>query len=422
MSVMYRITRATTAFALAIATILYQPDFRPGDGAVAGAAQAQETGKPKSLIELLRGDRNPSPSVTVIRPPAERTSRVGRSRAAPRAGARVRAPQPAAPAAAAPAVEAPAAPVEKLENARTILVVGDFIADGMAQGLSDAFSDVASVSVVSRANGSSGLVRDDFYNWPASIGGIIEETSPSIVVVLIGSNDRQAMKAGGRSVKVRTDPWNAEYVSRVEGFAKAIAATNTPLVWVGGPPFRFKGMSTDILAFNEIYRSATESVGGTFVDIWDGFVDANGAFSVRGSDINGRDTRLRASDGINFSKAGKRKLAFYAERQIRQMMGDVTSPQLTLAPESFSTMRLPQFQSETEVVRFNPIRLDDPELDGGAALLGDVTEPEPEIFKNPLAAKSALNRLVEDGIPPPVQPGRANDFSWSQDDTAATPE
>ncbi|WP_421857262.1 DUF459 domain-containing protein [Oricola sp.] len=410
---MLRFVRAIAGFLIALVIVPLVPVLGWDAGPFAATAQAQETGKPKTLLELLRGDRGSSPSVTVIKP---RTNRSTRSRRTSRVVKRLTRPDEgtSAPPPAAAAAAAPSGPVEKHENARVVLVVGDFIAGGMAQGLKEAFDDVSSVSVVVRANGSSGLVRDDYYNWPGSIGAIIEEISPSMVVVLLGSNDRQAMRVGGRSVKVRSDSWNAEYVGRVERMAKAVTSTNTPLVWVGGPPFRFKGMSTDILAFNEMYRTATEAVGGSFVDIWDGFVDANGAFAVRGSDINGRNVRLRASDGINFSKAGKRKLAFYVERQIRQMLGDLSAPSLaTLAPESFSTMRLPQFQSETELVRFNPIRLDDPELDGGSSLLGDVTAPEPELFKNPLEARSAIKRLVQDGVPPPAQPGRANDFRWT---------
>ena len=303
--------------------------------------------------------------------------------------------------------------VEKLDTARVILVVGDFTAGGLASGLEEAFADVSTIRIEDRSNGSSGFVRNDFYDWPASIGAIIDETKPALVVMMIGANDRQVMQVDGQAEKVRTDAWNKEYVARIDRFVQAVTARKVPLFWVGGPPFRFKSMSADILAFNEFYRTAMEKAGGIFIDIWDGFVDENGAFVLSGSDINGQTVRLRNSDGINFTRDGKRKLAFYVERQIRQMFGDIASPQLTaLAPESYSTMRLPPLQSEVEIVRFDPIPLDDPALDGGITLLGDIDAPPIEPPSNPLQAKSLRNRLVEDGIPPPAQPGRANDFEW----------
>jgi uncharacterized protein len=378
-------------------------------GYVTNAAEAQE--KPSTLLELLIGRDKPSPKVQEIPRKKSTGKRVIRSNRSSSSSSASR-PRPVrAPAETASPASEPVS-TEKVENAHVVLVVGDFIADGMAQGLEEAFAEVQSVVILSRANGSSGFVRDDFYDWPNAIGPIMEEVKPSVVVMMIGSNDRQAMRVDGRTEKVRTEAWDKEYISRINRFAKAVRATNTPLVWVGGPPFRFKSMSADILAFNEFYRTAVEAVEGNFVDIWDGFVDQDGAFVTTGSNINGQNVRLRASDGINFTKEGKRKLAFYVERQLRQMLGDAASPLLTtLAPESLSTMRLPPLQAETELVRFNPIPIDDPEMDGGAVLLGDINDAS-AVNGNSLQSKPLRNRLVEDGLPAPAQAGRSNDFSW----------
>ena len=325
------------------------------DGAQAQTSEDTLIGR-RSLLDLLFRRKQAAPQIQEV-PKRD----VNRSRSQPqrRASAPAPAPEPPAP--------------EKLENALVILVVGDFTAGGLAQGLREAFAEVPSIVIESRANGSSGLVRDDFYDWPKSIGPIIEETKPALVVMMIGSNDRQAMRVDGRTEKVRTDAWVKEYEARIDRFAKTVQASNTPLIWVGGPPYRFKSMSTDILAFNEFYRQAAEAVGGSFVDIWDGFVDQDGAFVLSGSDINGQTVRLRNSDGINFTSDGKRKLAFYVERQIKQMFGDAASSLLTvLAPESYPTLRLPPLQPEEDLVRIDPIQISDPELDGGAALLGAV--------------------------------------------------
>ncbi|MEM8540908.1 MAG: DUF459 domain-containing protein [Pseudomonadota bacterium] len=303
--------------------------------------------------------------------------------------------------------------VEKAENAQRILVVGDFIADGMSQGLTDAFSEVANIVVDVKTNGSSGLVRDDFYNWPQEVVPMIEALQPAFVVAMLGSNDRQAMRVNGRTVEVRSEAWQTEYISRVESFAKAVRGTNTRLIWVGSPPFRFSSMSADILAFNQYYKAAVESTDGYFVDIWDGFVDAEGNFITSGADINGQQVRLRSSDGINFTKAGKRKLAFYVEQQLKQLLGDAASPLLTsLGDDNVPLLQLPPLQTEAELERTNPISIQDPDLDGGNVLLGDVTQQASAPASNPLQAKSVRQRLVEEGLPPPSQPDRADNFTW----------
>lgn len=402
---------------LAVALFLAPADVSPSGFGLfdLGVAHAQaQDKKPQTLMELLR-QRRAKNAEPVAKPqaPAPR-----RATTAPKKTQRVTQPKRQAP--RSQVVAAPREPVvavvEKSENARRVLVIGDFVADGIAEGLETAFAEVANVRIETRTNGSSGLVRDDFYDWQSEIGAIIEEVKPDIIVVQLGSNDRQVLRLEGATRQVRSDVWTQEYQRRVEAFADAIRATNTLAVWVGAPPYKFATMSADILAFNEIYRTAIEARQGYFVDVWDGFVTEAGGFSESGSDIKGQTVRLRASDGINFTKAGKRKLAFYVERQLKLLLGDDASPLLTsLAPDSLPILKLPPLQTESELERTNPIAMGDPDFDGGGVLLGDMSERvagAPQLQSNPLQLRSVRQRLVEDGSPPPAQPGRAGNFRW----------
>src|SRR5690606_9124324 len=110
-------------------------------------------------------------------------------------------------------------------------------------------------------------------------------------------------------------------VRRVTAFAESIEAAGIPLVWTGVPPFKSSSMSSDMLAFNDIYSRAAEEAGGTFVDIWEGFVDENGTFTFTGPDMNGQPVRLRAGDGINLTRPAKRKIAFYVEKPLAKLLG-----------------------------------------------------------------------------------------------------
>ena len=156
---------------------------------------------------------------------------------------------------------------------------------------------------------------------PNEIKSLIEAEKPAAVVVMLGSNDRQQMRVGDVREQPRSENWTKEYERRTDAFGKAIASAKVPFLWVGMPAFRVPKMTSDMLAFNDIYHSAAESNGGEFVDVWDGFVDENGAFVTSGPDINGQPVRLRADDGINVSKAGKRKLAFYTEKPLTKILG-----------------------------------------------------------------------------------------------------
>lgn len=394
---------------LTVAAVAYtSPSPFTGDfGLGVTAAHAE---RPQTLLELFRRNRERATPPRQVEPPR---------RAAPAAQPSTpsrnvqRAPRQAAP---AQIVAPPVAVVDKSENARRVLIVGDFVADGTGEGLVEAFADVASVIVERRVNGSSGLVRDDYFNWPQEIVPIVEEVKPDILVIQIGSNDRQVMRVEGVTEQVRSDAWTAEYKRRIDAFLDAAAQANIPVVWVSAPAYKFRTMTADMLAFNEMYRTAIEARRGYFVDLWDGFVNEEGQFITSGPDIKGQTVRLRANDGINFTSAGKRKMALYVERQLKLLLGDDAAPLLTsLAPEGLPILRLPPLQTESELVRTNPIKITDPELDGGAVLLGDMSAVIANgggaaDNGNPLQVRSVRQRLVENGTPPPPQPGRLGNY------------
>lgn len=357
----------------------------------AAPAAAQERTERKSILQFLFGNDTPKAAKPApAKKSAKRTSRVK-----PKTRKTVSKP-------------APEPKLEKLENARKILVLGDFLGNGAADGLAEAFADAPGVVVVSRTNGSSGLVRDDYYDWPANAPGIIEEVQPSIIVVMIGSNDRQQLLVDGAREAVRSPAWLAEYERRTSEFVTLLRAQRTPLLWVGLPAFKSPGMTSDVVALNGIYRKQVALHGGEFIDIWDGFVDEDGKFVFTGSDINGRQVRLRGSDGINLTHAGKRKVAFYIEKPARRLLGDaaeagVASLDVESLPEIF--MPPPPGETPAAIMRTRPLAMTDPELDGGAALLGEMPATASLV-------RSPRDRLVIDGLMPEPPAGRADDFSW----------
>ncbi|MCO5060068.1 MAG: DUF459 domain-containing protein, partial [Rhizobiaceae bacterium] len=277
------------------------------------------------------------------------------------------------------------------------------------------YTESPGVRVVDRSNGSSGLVRDDYYDWPGNIGAILEEEKPQIVVVMLGSNDRQQMIVDGSRERPRTDAWNKQYEERATTLAKAVRDKGLPLIWVGMPSFKSSSMTTDMLAFNDIYKVVSEREGGEFVDIWEGFVNENGAYVSSGPDINGQTVQLRAGDGINITSAGKRKIAFYAEKPLKRLLGDAVAPGL----EQLEPGGIPQVpvtpDGVANIERTAPISFADPELDGGAELLGHATEETPDEIE------TAAEKLAVEGIAPPAQEGRADDFMLDGRPTSKKP-
>ncbi|MFD1746933.1 DUF459 domain-containing protein [Rhizobium helianthi] len=343
-------------------------------------AHAQER---RTLFDMLFGEpRRQRPEGSIIRVQPNRQRARPQSSISP-ARPPVRAP---APVAAPPQAEA----VEKMENARKILVVGDFGAMGTGQGLTTAFAEDPSVVIVEKGSPSSGLVRQDHYDWLAELPKMLDEVKPHIVVVMIGANDRQTMTIGSAKERFRSEAWLKEYDERVTRFASLVTNRKIPLLWVGLAAFESPSLSADALTLNGIFRQNVEAVGGEFVDIWDGFVDEGGQFVITGSDMNGQPARLRGSDGVSFTDAGKRKLAFYVEKFAKRHLGDLSISDL-IRLDSGDLPLLSSLPPEVEAkIPSQPISLSDPELDGGKELLGAA-------ITKPLPAETPQNLLLTRG-------------------------
>ncbi|MNS54304.1 hypothetical protein D3C72_870880 [compost metagenome] len=309
-------------------------------------------------------------------------------------------------------------PAAKLENARRVLVIGDFLAGGMGEELVNAFASSPAITVDVRANGSSGLVRTDYYDWFKNLPQFISETNPATIVIMMGSNDRQQMQIGDIREKFGTEAWFKEYERRIDELLTLAGRQKVPLLWVGVPAFQSPSLSADLVGFNRLYRSHVEKYGGEFVDVWDGFVDEAGKFVITGYDMNGQQARLREADGIGMTQAGKRKLAFYVEKFVRRHL-DSAGPDLVKLDGSNlpALTSLPALGIDAGQVRTQPISLTDPNLDGGDKLLGDA--PLTSGPTRVSVVESPRERLTKRGEMADAPAGRIDDYRVAPDTTQA---
>ncbi|MBB3952174.1 SGNH/GDSL hydrolase family protein [Aureimonas jatrophae] len=344
--------------------------------------------------------------------------------AAPKSGTGRRNAATAAAGAAggAAAVAAAAEPVEKSQTARNVLVIGDFMAGSLAKGLEDAVSGNREIRIIAKANGSSGLVRDDHYDWPASVAALIDETKASAVVVMVGANDRQGLRDAGETVPLRSKEWSALYTARAAALAEAVKSRNVPLIWVGMPAFQSERATEDMVYLNDLFRAAALKVGGEFVDVWGGFVSADGTYTTSGPDTAGQTVRLRNSDGITMTPAGQDKLAYYVEKPITKVLGlSVDDLVATLGAQQLGAGDLPTVGGTSQAalaVSTPPVSLSDPRLDGGEHLLGsEAATAGPQ--RN---GGSPRDALVVNGGAIAAAEGRADNFSWTGRGTAVSPQ
>lgn len=299
-------------------------------------------------------------------------------------------------------------PVEKPAVAPTffVAVLGDSLGQLLGQGLTEALADRPDVAILRRAKENSGLVRDDFFDWQKAARDLVEgKEHIDFAVMMIGSNDRQALRDAEGSHEPRSEKWLEAYTRRIETIAGLFRDKKIPLLWVGLPVLKSPRLSEDALAFNELYRIHAEKAGATYIDIWEAFADEAGAYSASGPDINGQIVKLRAADGVHFTKAGARKLAHFVEPEIRHRLGDLAPPPELAMPGAAPPAGTP---ADVEPVAGPVLPLTAPALSPGGALATRLDAPTDSQTR----AGRLIERTLKEGQPLDPKPGRADDFTW----------
>jgi hypothetical protein len=281
-----------------------------------------------------------------------------------------------------------------------VLVLGDTLADQLALGLADAFAaDRPEVAVIKRTRDSTGFVRQDVFNWVEQGPMMAGAEKATVIVVILGMNDRQVLRDETGAHEPRSERWREIYGKRVEDFLTRLKEKNVPIFMVGLPSMRLPQLSADMPYINEIFRERAQKVGATYIDVWDGFVNERGDFAFMGPALDGQMRRLRMNDGVHFTRIGARKLAHFVERDLVRLFGSRSTP-------------LPQPQDLTPDPGPGPRPLAGPVIPlttptGQSAVLagsGPRTVPMDSY---------AIRTLVE-GLPAEPVQGRADDFRWEQ--------
>ena len=419
-----------------------------------------------------------------------------------------------------------------------IVVIGDSLADWLAYGLDETYTDQPDMGVVRKIKATSGLVRYDAKNETLDWAGAVKDTlageRPNAIVVMLGLNDRTSLKdrippkpvpakpgegqpagqaegqavgapgqpqapnqaqgkaqpaqgkepgqaqepkpqgkaqpaqgkepgqaqeqkpqgqaqpqaqsaaqggasaapapqvnaadsEGGKELasaapvpsggtfEFHTDKWAEVYGRRVDEMISALKARGVPILWVGVPSLRGTKSTGDMAYLDEIYRERAEKAGIAFVDIWDGFVDDQGHFTVQGPDFEGQTRKLRTPDGVHFTKAGAVKLASYVDQELRRVMSKgVIAPVALPGPDASAPKPAAAVGGRPEVGPVVPLVSG---VGGSAEHGGDLAgggRPAQLTSTDPVAAK-VLARGDAIGAPT----GRAAECAWPRRGEAA---
>ncbi|MGC1355318.1 MAG: SGNH family hydrolase [Xanthobacteraceae bacterium] len=358
-------------------------------------------------------------------------------------------------------------PPRKVETQPTsvVLVIGDTFADWLAFGLEQTLADTPEIGIVRKIRPSSGLVRYDVRpdspDWSQAVKDMLATEKPSAIVVMLGVNDRLPLRERAPSNKTspqgqqtekgpsanppasnaapaanapqadseqpaaaapepqrrppggnyefRTDTWAELYEKRIDDMIAAVKSKGVPVFWVGLPAIRGAKSTSDMNYFDELYRARAEKAGIAYIDIWDGFVDEKGQFTMQGPDFEGQIRRLRTYDGVNFTNVGAEKLAHYVEHELRPALAAAVVPVALPGPEEQAPAKGNARPVVGPVVPLNAAAAAASGTQKGE-LLGATDHPAQH------DSDSVATQVLSHGDAIAAPPGRADNFSWPRVD------
>lgn len=153
---------------------------------------------------------------------------------------------------------------------------------------------------------STGLVRPDYFDWPARFSEVMQrEDRPDVVVFMIGGNDDQDLRVDGERVEIGTPEWQQAYRDRVATMMDIAAYPDVQMLWINLPPMRSERRENISLQINEaLAAEAAARPWVDVVDIVDMFRGPDGGYEQFIDEPDGSSTRrARADDGVHITRS-----------------------------------------------------------------------------------------------------------------------
>ncbi len=302
------------------------------------------------------------------------------------------------------------------QESYNVFVLGDSLAGGLFAGMQRLTVGDKEIDVDGRFKEDSGIARPEFYDWNEAIPKILESNKVDIAVVLIGTNDAQAMTDGVERLEFGTPQWTALYSREADRLINTAKQGGAAVYWVSLPPMQAPSYNASITEIAAIQKRQAEAASIKYVDVRPELTEPDGKMMIRGPDDTGALRKIRDNDGIHFMKVGNNKLAKMILDVLRVDIANArtnTPEEVVVAPiieDATGKTESGQIPPETMAPDGSmPVESGKSDAaDNGKtdlALKGAITQPPPE---NPAA------KFFRTGEAPPPVAGRFDDFSYTE--------
>lgn len=203
-----------------------------------------------------------------------------------------------------------------------VLTLGDSTAFTIGHAVKNQGEAVSLLDAGVDARTSTGVTRNDFFDWPLHLLTLLtQQAPPEVAVVSFGANDSQPIRRpDGTPIAFGAPGWREEYLARVDGIVGQLRSVGARVYWVGQPRARDQGYSERMALLNGVYQEVADRYPDvTYLDAWYWLTDDAGEYTDTLPGPDGVPVPLRTSDGIHLSPEGG---AYLGGIILNQMLAD----------------------------------------------------------------------------------------------------
>ncbi len=160
----------------------------------------------------------------------------------------------------------------------------------------------------------SGLARPDFHDWPGEVPSVVRDYDPDVFVVVIGTNDNQAVWDEQERAWYRPNhpKWAPTYRARIRAMLANMNRKRSRWVFWVGPNLldrrssRRVGKRINAMMAEEVRAYGSEHGNAWYIDLYNMGRDERGRAKTYLSKPGGGDYRLRGHDGVHLLYSGLR--------------------------------------------------------------------------------------------------------------------
>jgi len=201
-------------------------------------------------------------------------------------------------------------------------VIGDSFVELFGPALQNDAADTGVIESEVDFRFISGLVRPDYFDWPAHLTGRLPEVQADVVVAMYGGNDGQSMFVGGRELISESPEWYEEYHDRVGAVMDLLLTGAERVYWVGLPVMRDDRFTEVVAGMNQVFEEeAAERPEVVYLDTFELFSDENGEYSTYLRTNSGDLLDMRTEDGAHLTWNGAYRLSWFVLNVIADEWG-----------------------------------------------------------------------------------------------------